>query len=201
MADPHNKYVKFLKKGGRVLRIDKLNNKYQILTKDDLDYDSVGLPWLKYGFNDLILLKEDKVSAIEMLELIFKQQQKITVFNVQDILNCISKKHEVDIRPLTCHNEFKDEVYDIDDPESHQLDFKLVTEGTDGRRHTLDSNLFTDNGEEFILNVYPTFRLIGPYKSEDLYDEVHKAITNSLSEDGLLCFTAGVDEVRDFISK
>lgn len=191
MGNPHKKYIKHLEKGGRVLRIDSLNKQYQILTVHDMDDIEM------MGHNDLIILKDDKLSAVDMLELIFKQQRESVQLVLKDIITVINQKSEDDIRPMTATPEHSNSIINAD---GTAYDFKMIIIGFDEKEHIIDAQIFVDNESEIILNLYPQVRVIGPYKSDIIYDEIDKAATEEIGNHGLLCFVTEVQDVIDYVS-
>jgi|GEM_PF-3622208 len=189
MSDSHDKFIDHIMNGGRVLRIDSLNNCYEILSQEHLQKIE------NFGYNDLIILTDDKLSAIDMLELIFKQQRKTTHYELKDIIDLINIKYEHDIRPIRIAQKFISNKINID---GSSYDFKVSVIGFDENEYLLDANIFVDNKETIIMNLYPKTHLIGPYKKESIYDELDKLVTEELSNEGLLCFTI---EIEDIITK
>ncbi len=170
-TDPHKKFIDHVKNGGRVLRIDSLNNEYQLLTINDINEIQ------HFGHNDLVIITDCRLSAVDMLALIFKQQKPITQTKIplQQIMTAMNILHHAEIRPMSIVPEYAKFIYDIQD--CLQYDFKIIITAFDNKEYTLEANLFMDD-VHFIMNIYPQSHVIGPYKADRIYDDCDKAGTS-----------------------
>lgn len=196
MPDPHDKFINHIMSGGTVLRIDSLNGEYEILDSGDLERIN------NLGHTDLLMLQDDKVFAVDILEMIFKQQKadKEVKVRLKDIIATINKKNKKDIHPLRLPPELNDYIMDLADKQGH--DIKIIFEIPDKENHheyVIDAQIFADD-QTWIMNVYPISKFVGPYKNDQIMDDVDKAVTEVLGDHGMLCFVVDAQDVIDYVA-
>lgn len=191
--DPHTKYINHIKNGGRILRVDSMNNTVEIFKLDNFKDPS---RIRNYGFNDLIMIDDDTINASEILNILLNRKSE-RIITIQSILFAICDRYKQELRDCTYITEkLWDGQINIDSDEgcSWQFQIEYVDENT--KKIQLHATMLLDDGN-FILTIYPDIVLVSPFKQTELYDGVHTAAQQELMDRGVMAWNITVDELEN----
>lgn len=189
--DPHDKFIQHLKSGGRLLRVDKLNNTIEIFHNGDFENLS---DLHKYGFNDLLIIEDDTIKTSDVLMLLLGVKEE-RIFHMQEILDAICIKYKDELKQLTYIEEDEQNCINVDTEEGHSWQFIVQYGNVECETVKLDATMILDD-ENFILTVYPKTILIGPYKNLEIAEGVDAAAQQELMDQGAMAWAVELHEIK-----
>ncbi len=101
-VNPHDKYIDHIKRGGRVLRVDGMNNTIEIFKAGSFKNFS---DLKRYGLNDLLIIEDDTINTSAVMMLLL-HKNKTRVFEIEHILDAICRKYDNELQLLIyCEEE------------------------------------------------------------------------------------------------